>query len=206
MAARPRQIFFSHLAHLLHEQATNPGNFLPALLYLHLLCVPRHYWHAGDLLRFPHWVAFDNALLCANTSLPSEPRLPPYQFLLHRLRDLLLYLDSRPVTPNQTRSGKHRVRISTLEVMRLLDDPAFRTFLVAQVNHERRSDPDFRASRRRFEDKGVHCLQWAAPELFLRSLTILAEQGWLEVVATAPEQELSIRFLRVPSLAAARRS
>jgi hypothetical protein len=203
MAARPRQIFFSYLAHMLYEQASNPSNFLPALLYLHLLCVPRHYWHSTDRLRFPHWMAYGDALLEANRLLPSEPRLPPYQFLLQRLRDLLLYLDSRPATPTQSRCGRHRVRISALEVMRLLDDPAFRAFLTAQANHKRRHNPALQAMRWVYQEEGLTCLELTAPELFPRCLTLLAQQGWLEVSSAAPAQEVSIRFLRVPSLSAA---
>jgi hypothetical protein len=205
MAARPRPIFFSYLAQMLREQFSRPGNFLPSLVYLHLLCLPRHYWHASDLLRFPHSLDFYQTILGANIPLAVQQRLPPYEFLWQRLSDLLLYLESRPVTPSPSRSGRHRTRLSATEVVRLLDNPAFRTYLIEQVNHELQGNPELAAHRQLYQQHGLPCLEWTAPELISHALTLLEQQGWLEMVAAAPEQDISIRFHRVPTPTAEQR-
>ncbi|MBS1807451.1 MAG: hypothetical protein JST84_04590 [Acidobacteria bacterium] len=209
MAARSRQEFFSYLEQMLHEQSLHPGNFLPPLLYLHLLCLPRRYWHASDLLGFPCWVAWQDALFDAKTLTALELRLPQYELLLHHLRDLLIYLVTRPATrsesafsaPTKGLTKKKRVRISPTEVMALLDNPPFRAFLAEQVRYEARHNPHIRANQHLL-DQVMHWLPWAAPELLTRSLTILAQQGWLEIVSATPGKEFFIRLkhMQAPSV------
>lgn len=195
---------------MLHKETSTPGNFLLPLVYLQLLCLPQQYWHAPDLLRFPSQAAWENAIFDAETLAVLGQRLAQYDLLTERLRGLFIYLQSRPATLSessfaageQKHAKKKRVRISPTDVMALLDNKSFRAFLADQVMHEARHNPCIKVNKHVLRDQVVDCLHWAAPELFTRSLTLLAQQGWIDLISASTGKEFLIRLKQIPARSA----
>jgi hypothetical protein len=204
MCLDSHQEFFANVELMLQQESTAPRNCLMPFFYLHLLCMPRCYWHAPDLLRFPDRWVWEEALADPATLVGLTRRLTQFEMIWPRFHELVLYFQAQGISAFCTNEEEPPdeqgfSRLPLTAVLSLLEQRSFRAFLTDQVRHDVQQDPRLRDHHILSRETLRDAVNWGAPELFMQGLTTLAQHGWIEMLPASPGNDLLIRLKRFPA-------